>query len=314
MYLHACRLLRYTHQKKEGERMDVNKQIVRATWIGIIANIFLTILKGVFGFLANSKALLADALHSASDIVGSIVILFGVKVAVKPPDEEHPYGHGKAETIASIIVAFLLILVGVEISISAVKSIISGEVVIPKPTALVIIVISIVIKEALFQYKYRLGKRVNSIALISEAWHHRSDAFSSIAALIGIAASIIGNRFDIGFLVYSDAIASIAVAFIVIKMGYSLAKESSLMMMEQVLDPSHVAQFEATIYHNPNVRKVDKIYARTHGRYVVLDVRISVDADLTVEQGHTITKEVKQALILEHEDVHDAIIHLNPYR
>lgn len=86
------------------------------------------------------------------------------------------------------------------------------------------------------------------------------------------------------------------------------------MMMEQVLDPSHVAQFEATIYHNPNVRKVDKIYARTHGRYVVLDVRISVDADLTVEQGHTITKEVKQALISEHEDVHDAIIHLNPYR
>lgn len=293
--------------------MDVNKQIVQATWIGIIANIILTLLKGAFGFIANSKALLADALHSASDIVGSVVILFGVKVAIKPPDEEHPYGHGKAETIASIIVAFLLILVGVEITISAIKSMFQGNIAIPKMSALIIIAISIVAKEALFQYKYRLGKRVNSIALISEAWHHRSDAFSSIAALIGIAATLIGNHYDISFLLYADAVASIAVAAIVIRMGYALAKESSIMMMEQVLDEQQIAQFEQTITGVAGVRKVDKVYARTHGRYVVLDVRLSVDANLTVEEGHMISKQVKRSLITNHNNIQDAIIHLNPY-
>lgn len=290
-----------------------NKQIITATWIGIVVNIFLTILKGVFGVISNSKALIADALHSASDIVGSIVILFGVKVAIKPPDAEHPYGHGKAENIASIIVALLLIMVGVEISISAIKNIYSGEVVVPKNIALVIIVISILVKEALFQYKYRLGKRVNSIALISEAWHHRSDAISSLAALVGIALSIFGKKIGVDYFIYADAIASIAVAVIIVKMGYTLAKESSVMMMEKVLDHEASTMYEETIANVAGVLRVDKVYARTHGRYVVLDVRLSVDPQISVEDGHTIGKHVKKSLLENHADVKDAIIHLNPY-
>src|SRR5690625_2283231 len=160
------------------------RPIIIATWIGIIVNALLTVLKGVGGFLSGSRALLADALHSASDIAGSIVVLFGVKIANKPPDKEHPYGHGKAENIASIIVAFLLIVVGIEISISSSK-IFFGEIpVAPGKLALVIIIISILIKEVLFHYKYHLGKKYNSSALISERSEEHTSELQSRGHLV----------------------------------------------------------------------------------------------------------------------------------
>src|SRR5690625_5216871 len=189
--------------------------IIVATWVGIIVNIALTILKGVGGIITDSRALLADALHSASDIVGSIVVLFAVKIANKPPDEEHPYGHGKAENIASMIVALLLIIVGIEISISSIK-VFFGEVPqAPGMLALVILGISIVIKEILFYYKIFLGKKYNSSALIAEAWHHRSDSLSSIAALIGVGFAIFGEYIGVEFFVYGDAVAGLVVSLIV---------------------------------------------------------------------------------------------------
>src|SRR5690625_1562099 len=168
------------------------RPIIVATWVGIIVNIFLAIIKAIGGIVSGSRALIADALHSTTDIIGSVVILFAVKIANKPPDEEHPYGHGKAENIASIIVALLLIIVGVEISISSIKVFFGETPSSPGLIALIIIIISIVIKEALFHYKYYLGKKYQSTALISEAWHHRSDSLSSFAALLGIVAAMVG--------------------------------------------------------------------------------------------------------------------------
>src|SRR5699024_772222 len=166
--------------------------IVKATWIGIIVNIFLAILKAVGGILSGSRALIADALHSASDIAGSIVVLLAVKISNKPPDAEHPYGHGKAENIASIIVALLLILVGIEITLSSAKVFFGDIPAAPGKLALVILAASILIKEILFQYKIRLGKKYKRTALVSEAWHHRSDALSSLAALTGVGLALIG--------------------------------------------------------------------------------------------------------------------------
>src|SRR5699024_5580362 len=136
---------------------------------------------GIGGLIAGSKALLADALHSASDVAGSVVVLFAVKIAHKPPDKEHPYGHGKAENIASIIVSLLLIIVGIEISISSIKMFFGNVPVAPGNLAFIILVVSIRIKEVLFHYKSRFGKKYNSPALLSEAWHHRSHAISSLA-------------------------------------------------------------------------------------------------------------------------------------
>src|SRR5690625_752515 len=181
------------------------RSIIIATWVGIIVNLLLTIFKGIGGFLSGSRALLAGALHSASDVVGSVVILFAVKIANKPPDEEHPYGHGKAENIASIIVALLLIIVGIEISISSIKVFFGKLPEAPGNLALIILIVSIIIKEILFYYKLWLGKKYRSTALISEAWHHRSDSLSSLAALLGVGLAILGENIQIPSLVYGDA-------------------------------------------------------------------------------------------------------------
>lgn len=294
---------------------DARRPVIIATSVGIIVNIILTIIKTIGGFLGGSKALLADALHSASDIVGSIVVLFAVRIAHKPPDEEHPYGHGKAENIASIIVALLLIVVGVEISFYSFK-VFTGDIPVPPgKIALFIIIISILIKEALFHYKYRLGKKYNSSALISEAWHHRSDSLSSIAALIGIVAARLGAHFDLPLLLYGDAVSGIIVSIIVIKVGYNLAKESALIMMEKVLDEDHeqVQAFKKTVLEIPGVKRIDTIHARTHGSYVIIDIKFSVNRKLSIEEGHTIGKQVKNTLMEKHQNIEDVFVHLNPY-
>lgn len=290
------------------------RSIIIATWVGIIINTLLTLLKGIGGFISGSRALLADALHSASDIVGSVVILFAVKIANKPPDEEHPYGHGKAENVASIIVALLLIVVGIEISMTSIKSFFGEHPKAPSIIALIIIIISILIKEALFHYKYYLGKKYRSSALISEAWHHRSDSLSSFAALLGIGAAMLGAYYNISWLLYGDAIASIIVSIIVIKVGYSLAKESSLIMMEKVLSNKETQNYKATVKDVNGVLSIDQMHARTHGSYVIIDIKISVNPYITVKEGHDIAKAVKDTLLKKHTDIEDVLVHVNPYK
>src|SRR5690625_4217439 len=226
---------------------ESSRRIVFATWVGIFVNILLTVLKAVGGLLSGSRALIADAAHSASDIVSSVVILFAVKIANKPPDEEHPYGHGNAENIASIIVALLLIVVGIEISISSVKMFFGSTPVAPTTVALYILVVSIILKEMLFYYKYYVGRKYESPALIADAWHHRSDSLSSIAALAGVGLAILGERWDITYLIYGDALAGIAVSIIVIKVGYQLAKSSANVVLEQVLPEQEVIKYVETI-------------------------------------------------------------------
>lgn len=295
--------------------MNQNQRpVIVATWVGIIVNTLLAITKGVGGVLSGSKALLADALHSASDIVGSVVVLFAVKIAHKPPDEEHPYGHGKAENVASIIVALLLIVVGVEISISSIKIFFGEQPTAPTALALIIIFISIIVKEILFHYKYYLGKKYKSSALITEAWHHRSDSLSSVAALVGIGSAMLGEYFNLSFLVYGDAMAGIVVSIIVMKVGYDLAKESSVIIMEKVLDKEDVEVYKETIHSVNGVLHIDQIYARTHGSYVIMDIKLSVDPDISVKKGHDIATEVKIKLLEKHHDIENVLIHINPYQ
>lgn len=292
---------------------EKGRPIVVATWVGIFVNILLTIIKGIGGFISGSKALLADALHSASDIVSSVVILFAVKIANKPPDKEHPYGHGKAENVAAIIVALLLIVVGVEISISSVK-VFFGE--IPKAPgsiAIIITIIAIVFKEALFQYKFFIGKKHNSSALIADAWHHRSDSLSSVAVLIGVSLAMVGERFNFPFLIYGDALAGIIVSAIVIEVGYELAKEASGVMMEQVLDDDDIKDYVDKVYNIDGVRRIDQMLARTHGSYLIIDLKVSVDPNLTVKEGHDIAFEIRKVLIEDFDEIEDVLVHINPF-
>lgn len=295
-------------------RENGRKSVIIATWVGMIANTLLAIMKGIGGFASGSRALLADSVHSASDIAGSIVVLFGVKIAHKPPDKEHPYGHGKAENIASIIVAFLLIIVGIQISISSIKVFFGDIPEAPGILALAIIIISIIVKEMLFYYKYYLGKKYHSTALTAEAWHHRSDSLSSVAALVGIGGAILGDYFHITFLLYADAAAGIVVSLIVIKVGYTLAKESSQVVLEKVLDSEDIKVYNDTVSDIKGVLRIDQIYARTHGTYVVIDIKISVDPEITVREGHDIAANVKDVLIDSYTEVENVLVHVNPYQ
>ncbi|MBP3951401.1 cation diffusion facilitator family transporter [Bacillus suaedae] len=296
----------------EGEA-DVRYQKVRfAAWVGIIGNIILATIKAVVGIIANSRALLADAVHSASDVVGSVVVLIGVRAAKMPPDEDHPYGHGKAESVAAIIVSVLLFIVGFEIALGAFKSFFE-PVVVPKTIAIYAVVFSIVVKEIMFRYKYNLGKKYKSEALITDAWHHRSDVFSSIAALVGIAAALLGGYLNIQWLVYGDALASAFVAMLIVKMAWSLGKQSIHNALDHVLHEEDVVEMKKVARNVDGVLNIDEFYAREHGHYVIVDIKIAVEPSITVEEGHSIGKRVKECL-LEDKQVQDVLVHINPYR
>ena len=294
--------------QKEDERF---RKVQFAAWVGIIGNIVLALIKGIVGWLANSRALVADAVHSASDVVGSIAVLIGVRAAKLPPDKDHPYGHGKAESIAAIVVAVLLIVVGFEIAQSAIKSF-WEPIKTPHIIAIYAVVFSIVVKELMFRYKYRLGKKYRSEALITDAWHHRSDVFSSLAALVGIGAAIIGGYIGIDWLVYADSVAGLFVSILIIKMAWSLGKQSIHNAMDHVLHDEDTVDMRNLAEGVPGVLIIHEFLAREHGHYVIIDIKIGVDPHITVEEGHAIGKKVKGRLT-ELEHVHDVRVHINPF-
>lgn len=293
------------------EQKDRFKQAEVAAWAGIIINVLLTLIKGIFGLKANSKALIADAVHSASDIVGSLAVWVGLRAAKQPPDEEHPYGHGKAESIAAIIVAVILFIVGVQIGKSSFESF-SKPLEAPGSIAVYAVIFSIIVKEALFRYKYRLGKKLNSEALIVNAYEHRSDVYSSIAALIGIGASIIGKKLNVDWLVFGDPVAGLVVSVMVMGMAWKLGSGAIYNTLDHVLDDDQTEGYKKVVLSVPEVRRVDELYARQHGYYVIIDLKISVDPEMTVAEGHRVGKMVKK-LLLDEPDVHNVLVHINPY-
>jgi cation diffusion facilitator family transporter len=293
------------------ENKDRFKQAEFAAMVGVVGNILLALLKGSIGYISNSKALIADAVHSASDVVGSLAVYIGLRVAKQPPDEDHPYGHGKAESIAAIIVAVLLFMVGIEIGKSSFESFFH-PLEAPKMLAIYAIVFSIIVKEWMFRYKYNLGKRINSEALIVNAYEHRSDVFSSIAALIGVASSIIGDILGYGWLIYGDPVAGIFVSIMVIRMAWKLGSESIHNALDHVLHEEDTLEMREIVIKVEGVKKLDELHAREHGHYVIVDIKISVDPFITVEEGHRIGKNVKEQL-LKYGHVNDVMVHVNPY-
>lgn len=290
------------------------KQAMFATTLGVVVNLILTIIKLWGGIIGNSRALIADAVHSASDVISSFVVLFGVRAANKPPDDDHPYGHGKYESVAALIVAILLIVIGIEILVSAVQMFLANESPqVPKAIALVIIVISILVKEGLYQYKIRLGRKIKSDALIADAWHHRSDSISSIVALIGVGIAMIGGHYGIPYLHFFDVIAGALIAAIIMYVGYGLAKDSVRLSAELILDKEESKKFYETVEAIDGVLQIDSLYARTHGSYLVIDMKIGVRKTLTVEEGHDIAEFVRSELMRKYEEVSEVFVHVNPY-
>ncbi|MBO8172621.1 MAG: cation transporter [Bacillaceae bacterium] len=284
----------------------------RAAWIGIIANLLLAVLKGIVGFVANSRALLADAVNSASDVMGSIAVLIGLRIARQPPDEDHPYGHGKAESIAAIIVSVLLFVVGLEIGYSSFMAIFEPAVV-PGIWAVYVLIFTIVLKEILFHYQNRLGKKLNSQALIANSWDHRADVLASSAALVGVGGSLLGARWEIPYLIYLDPVAGVAVSLFVLRTAYKMIDEAIHNTLDHVLHEEEASQLVEEVEKVDGVLRVDGLRAREHGHYVIVDVKISVDPRITVERGHAIGKNVKHCLMDKFAHVNDVLVHINPY-
>lgn len=297
---------------KKLEKNDRFKKAEFAAMVGIVGNVILAALKGGVGIYANSKALIADAVHSASDVAGSFAVFIGLRAAKRPPDKDHPYGHGKAESIAAIIVAVLLFLVGIEIGSSSFQAFFQ-PIEAPKAIAIVAVLISIITKELMFRYKYRLGKQLDSDALIVNAYEHRSDVYSSLAALVGIGAAIFGDYLHIEWLEYADPVAGLVVSLMIIRMAYILGKESIHNTLDHVLHDEETAELREMVAMVPEVRNIDELHAREHGHYVIVDIKIAVDPKMTVEEGHRVGKAVKRKL-LEHKSVENVFVHINPYR
>lgn len=287
---------------KEAERYKIGYKI---TFITIIINIILAIVKISVGILSNSTAILADGVHTVSDVISSIGIIFGFFISQKPEDIEHQYGHEKAESIAGFVLAILLTVVGIKIGISTIEMVILGNAKMPGILSVWVAGISIAIKEIQYRIAMDGGKKINSSALKADAWHHRSDALSSIGALIGI----IGAR--MGYSIF-DPIAGFIVAIIVIKVGIELLIQGYNELMDSSIEKSELYNLADRIISHKGIINVNQIKARKHGSKVYFDVKICVNSKLTVEEGHNIAEEVEKTIYSNVENTKDVIVHVNP--
>lgn len=289
-----------------------NKSAILAGWISLISNIVLTILKIVVGTVFHSPVLLADGYHNAGDVVASAAALTSMRISQLPADEDHPYGHGKAEVISSAIVAIILGIAAIYIAYESISAFFS------KPekasiVAFITAIISLVAKQILYIYTIRIGKRINSKGLIATAYDHLADVYASLAAVIGIGLALVGDHFDILVLSYGDPIAGIIVTVLVFKLAYEMGKEAMDTLMEKSVEPERLEQFTTLILSVPEVKRIDRLRAREHGHYILVDLRASVDGYLTIQEGHDIMRTIKQTIMAECKDVDEVLVHLNPW-
>lgn len=289
-----------------NENQSKTKEINKIIIITIALNILLLIVKVIAGMLVNSTALIADGLHSGSDVITSVGVIIGMALAQKPRDDEHHYGHEKIETIVTFLLAIILIYVGGQIGYSAFIATIKKEPVYFSYFALFAAFISIVIKEIQYQIAFKVGTREQSQALIADAWHHRSDALSSIASFIGI----LGSKYGIYIL---DALAGLAVSAIVIKVGIDIFKDCFQQLIDVSIHIDEIDSVKEIILEETHVKHISDIRTRKHGSKVFVDMNICVDPHIDVYEGHEIAVKVEKIIRREIENVKDVIVHVDPY-
>jgi cation diffusion facilitator family transporter len=276
------------------------------TGIGLWVNVLLTAFKLFAGIVGHSKAMIADALHSASDVLATAIVAVGLRIAKKPADEDHPYGHGNADTIASFMVALLLLLTGLYLGYSALHVFIHKHLTIPSSIALYAAITSIIVKEAMYQYTIRVGRRINSQAIIANAWDHRSDAFSSIPATIGIFIARVWN------LPIFDPIAGLIIAILIFRISLHLLHASVDIIMDETPDQKTIKEITDTASKVDGVVSVHEIKVHQHGPDITVDIKIEVNGLMSVNEGHSIAGKVKAELMKSIQRVTDVMVHVNP--
>ena len=288
--------------------MENNKIANRVSVQTIIANLILSVFKLIIGFIGNSSAMISDAIHSASDVFSTIVVMIGIKMAAKESDKEHPYGHEKMECVAAIVLAIVLFITGLGIGVEAFRTIFSGNyenLEIPGILALIAAVISILVKEGMYWYTRYFARKINSGALMADAWHHRSDALSSVGALVGI----FGARH--GFVVM-DSAASLVIFVFIAKAAYDIFMDAIDKMIDRSCDEDTQKQIYECIIETENVLGIDLLQTRIFGNKIYADAEIEVDVDVTLNEAHDISELVHQRIEEKFDMVKHIMVHVNP--
>ena len=286
---------------------NMEKTAMKVSIISIIANVVLAAFKLVAGILAHSGAMISDAIHSASDVFSTFVVMIGIKIASKEPDEEHPYGHERMECVAAIILATILCITGLGIGKNALSNITgnSGEMAVPGVLALIAAIVSIIVKEAMFWYTRHYAKKIDSGALMADAWHHRSDALSSIGAFIGIIFARMGY-------VMMDSIACLVICVFIVKAAYDIFKDAVDKMVDKSCSIEVEDEIRAIVLAEDGVRGIDSLSTRLFGNKMYVDLEIRADGEKTLNETHEIAEAVHDSIEARFEKVKHIMVHVNP--
>ncbi|MGB9789712.1 cation diffusion facilitator family transporter [Thermotoga caldifontis] len=283
-----------------------SKQFSRAAWIGVWANGILSAAKVMAGLLFNSSAVLADGIDTGTDVFTSLVTLVSAKISSKPPDKTHPYGHERAEAIAAKVVSFVVFYAGVSLLINSIRRIVLLEhAEIQGVIPLFVTVVSMGVKTWLFLYKYSVGKKLNSSALIADALNMRNDILISSTVLFGV----ILNKFGIWWM---DSVAALVVSIMIVRTAFSIFRETSYELMDGMQDLEIYEQIFEAVRSVENVKNPHKVRVRQVGYKYFVDIDIEVDPNLTVQRGHELATRVKEAIIAKNDRIADVLVHVEP--
>ncbi len=287
--------------------MNKKKIAIRVSVVTIVINCILAILKLLAGILSNSSAMVSDAVHSFSDVGTTVIAFVGIMIGNKEEDDSHQYGHERLECIFSLLLSMLLFIVGFEIGLSGIKCLInndfSGS---PGIFAIVAAILSILIKEFMYQYTIRAAKKIKSDALKADAWHHRSDSLSSIGALIGIILARMGY-------LYFDSIASIIIAIIICKIAIDIFIEATDKLVDKSCDEKTVEEIRELVLKQNGVLGIDDIKTRIFGEKVYVDIEICADGKKSLNETHAIAEKVHDKVEKEFSNIKHIMVHVNPY-
>ena len=285
------------------------KAIIRnLSLVSVVGNAILSGFKLFAGIAGNSGAMISDSIHSFSDVLTTLIAWIGVKVSKKDADNKHPYGHERLECVASLILGLVLMATGIGVGKVGVQNIISGNygtLAIPSAIALVAAVVSIIGKEAMYWYTRYYAKLINSTAFLADAWHHRSDAFSSVGSLIGIAGAMLG--FPV-----MDSVASVVICIFIMKVAYDILKDALVKMLDTSCGEDYEKNLRENILSQDDVLGVDMLRSRMFGNKVYIDLEISVDGDKSLWQAHEVAERVHQNVEQRFAEVKHIMIHVNP--
>jgi cation diffusion facilitator family transporter len=283
-----------------------DKAMRNTSIVGAIVNLGLTVVKVIFGIIGQSHALIADGVHSLADLSTDLMVWFAAKYSNRPADKEHPYGHARIETAFTVGLGVVLIITAIGILFDSVQRLFNPETLLqPTPIVLLIAALSIVANEGLFHYTIRVARKCNSSLLTANAWHHRSDAISSIVVLVGVTGSLMG-------LPYLDAFAALIVALMIGKVGWDQAWASIRELVDTGMEPKTALAMKRIIETIDCVRGVHMLRSRRMGGAYLIDVHIVVNERLSVSEGHMIAEYVRLKLIDSHENINNALVHIDP--